>query len=91
MKIRFRGEDFLYVPTDQMDLVYKHVGKEGSAVRLNKLGSGEWSKTKQRVKAAAADMAKELIELYAKRANSPGIAFDKDSEWQRDFEGGRSP
>lgn len=86
LKIRFRGEDFLYVPTDQMDLVYKHVGKEGSAVRLNKLGSGEWSRTKQRVKAAAADMAKELIELYAKRANSPGIAFDKDSEWQRDFE-----
>ena len=53
---------------------------------MNKLGGGEWSRTKQRVKAAAADMAKELIDLYAKRANTPGISFPKDDEWQSDFE-----
>lgn len=86
LKIKFKGEDFLYVPTNQLDMVYKHIGKDGARIKLNKLGGGEWNKTKQRVKAAAADMAKELIALYAKRANTPGIAFPKDNEWQSDFE-----
>lgn len=86
LKIRYKGEDYLYVPTNQLDMVYKHIGKEGARVKLSKLGGAEWSKTKQRVKAAAADMAKELIELYAQRANTPGIAFPKDDEWQSDFE-----
>lgn len=86
LKIRFKGDDFLYVPTDQLDMVYKHIAKDGARIKMNKLGGGEWSRTKQRVKAAAADMAKELIDLYAKRANTPGISFPKDDEWQSDFE-----
>ncbi len=86
LKIKFKGDDYLYVPTNQLDMVYKHIAKDGARVKLNKLGGGEWSRTKQRVKAAAADMAKELIELYAQRANTPGIAFPKDDEWQSDFE-----
>ena len=67
-------------------MVYKHIAKDGARIKMNKLGGGEWSRTKQRVKAAAADMAKELIDLYAKRANTPGISFPKDDEWQSDFE-----
>ncbi len=86
LKIRFKGDDFLYVPTDQMDMIYKHIARDGARIKMNKLGGGEWNRTKQRVKAAAADMAKELIELYAKREQSPGIAFPKDGEWQSDFE-----
>ena len=86
LKIRFKGDDYLYVPTNQLDMVYKHIAKDGARIKLNKLGGGEWSRTKQKVKAAAADMAKELIELYAQRANTPGIAFPKDDEWQSDFE-----
>lgn len=86
LKISYKDSDFLYVPTDQLDMVYKHIAKDGAHVRVNKLGGGEWSKTKQRVKAAAADMAKELIALYAQRSQIPGIGFSKDTEWQRDFE-----
>lgn len=86
LKIRFKGDDYLYVPTNQLDMVYKHIAKDGARIKLNKLGGGEWSRTKQKVKAAAADMAKELIELYAQRANTPGIEFPKDDEWQSDFE-----
>lgn len=86
LKIRYRDDDFLYVPADQLDMVYKHIGKEGAVVRMNKLGGNEWNRTKQKVKAAAADMAKELIALYAQRSSMPGIAFSPDSEWQRDFE-----
>lgn len=86
LKIQYRGSDVLYVPTDQMDMVFRHTAAEGVRIRVNKLGGAEWSNTKQRVKTAAKDMAKELIALYAKRSQIPGIAFFKDSEWQRDFE-----
>ncbi len=86
LKIQYRGSDVLYVPTDQMDMVFKHTAKDGARIKVNKLGGVEWNRTKQKVKAAAADMAKELIALYAQRSRLPGIAFGRDSEWQRDFE-----
>ncbi len=86
LKLQYRGSDVLYVPTDQMDMVYKHTAKEGARIKVNKLGGIEWSRTKERVKAAAAEMAKKLIDLYAARSRIPGIAFQKDTEWQRDFE-----
>ncbi len=86
LKIQYRGSDVLYVPTDQLDLVFKHSAKEGARLKVNKLGGMEWQRTKERVKAAAADMAKKLIDLYAQRSSLAGIAFSKDSEWQRDFE-----
>ncbi len=86
LKIQYRGSDVLYLPTDQLDMVFKYTGKDGVRVKVDKLGSAEWGRTKERVKAAAADMAKELIELYAKRMQLPGIEFQEDTEWQRDFE-----
>lgn len=86
LKICYRGDDYLYVPTNQLDLVYKHIGRDGAKLKLNKLGGTEWLSTKQRVKAAAKDMAQELIDLYAKRSKIQGVAFPKDDEWQSDFE-----
>ncbi len=86
LKLQYQGTDVLYVPTDQLDLVFKHTAKEGGRIKLNKLGGMEWSRTKERVKAAASDMAKKLIALYAQRTRIPGIAFEKDTEWQREFE-----
>ena len=85
LKIQYKGTDILYVPADQLDMVFKYSGG-GTRIKLNKLGGTEWNATRQRVKAATADMAKKLIALYAKRSNSTGIAFDKDTEWQRNFE-----
>ena len=76
----------MYVPTDQLDMVYKHIAKDGARIKMNKLGGGEWSRTKQRVKAAAADMAKELIDLYAQTwLNTPGTSFPKDDECAERF------
>ncbi len=86
LKIKYKGEDILYVPTDQLDMIYKHIGKEGARVKINKLGSQDWNKTKSRVKASCADMAKDLIALYAQRQSIKGISFKEDTEWQRDFE-----
>ncbi|MBR2041531.1 MAG: transcription-repair coupling factor [Oscillospiraceae bacterium] len=85
--IRYAGTDMLYVPVTQLDLVSKYVGpKDDKSVKLNKLNSAEWQKTRSRVKAAVKDMAKELIALYSKRMRTEGYAFGEDTDWQRDFE-----
>ena len=86
LHIRYKGEDTLYIPTDQLGSIYKYAGKDGAEVRLNKLGGAEWNRTKQRVREAASDMARELIALYAARETIDGIAFSPDNEWQREFE-----
>ncbi len=87
IKIAYAKGDVLYVPVTQLDLVAKYIGpRENSAVKLNRLGSGDWQKAKSRVKSAVRDMAKELIALYSARMNAEGYAFSEDGEWQRDFE-----
>lgn len=87
IKIRYAGADTLYVPVTQLDLVSKYIGpKDDSKIKLNRLNSGEWQKTRSRVKKAVDDMAGELIRLYAERMNVKGHAFPEDDEWQREFE-----
>lgn len=85
--IKYAGTDVLYVPVTQLDLVSKYIGpRDDSGVKLNKLSSMDWQKTRSKVKKAVKDMADELIALYAKRANSRGFAFSPDNDWQQDFE-----
>ncbi|MBE5040443.1 transcription-repair coupling factor [Ructibacterium gallinarum] len=86
LKIQYRGSDVLYVPADQLDMVFKYTVKDTAHVRVNKLGGTEWGKTRQRVKAAAAEMAERLLALYAQRSKLKGISFLPDTEWQHDFE-----
>lgn len=86
LKLSYKNSDMLYVPTDQLDMVYRYDKKEGASVRVNSLGGTDWAKTKQRVKAATEEMAKKLTELYAKRATAPGISFKADTEWQKNLE-----
>ncbi len=87
IRIEYAKGDVLYVPVTQLDLVAKYIGpKEDSRVKLNRLGSTEWQKTKSRVKSSVKDIAKELIKLYSERMQSKGYAFSGDTEWQRDFE-----
>lgn len=87
IKIKYAGTDMLFVPVTQLDLVNKYIGAaENVNVRLNKLNSVEWQKTRAKVKSAVKDMAKELMELYSKRANAKGFAFSDDSDWQLEFE-----
>ncbi|MDD7511562.1 MAG: transcription-repair coupling factor [Peptostreptococcaceae bacterium] len=86
LSIKYAGNDALYVPVEQMDFVQKYVGSEGITPKINKLTGGEWKLTKAKAKAAIAEMASELIDLYAKRKLEPGYAFSKDSVWQKEFE-----
>lgn len=87
VKIKYAGADTLYVPVTQLDLVSKYIGpRDDKRIRLNKLNSGEWQKTRSRVKKAVAEMADELIRLYAERMKVKGFAFSEDNDWQREFE-----
>lgn len=85
--IKYAGTDVLYVPVTQMDLISRYIGpRDDTGVKLNKLSSNEWQKTRSKVKKAVKDMADELIALYAKRAQTKGYAFSEDNDWQQDFE-----
>ncbi len=87
IKISYAKTDVLYVPVTQLDLISKYIGSsESGTVKLNRLGSGEWHKTRQRVKKAVREMAKELTELYAKRQSVKGYAFSRDTDLQLEFE-----
>ena len=88
LKISYAKGDALYVPVTQLDLVSKYIGPKDdtSRVKVNRLGSKEWEKSRSRVRAAVRDMAKELTELYATRLKAPGYAFSPDIDMQSDFE-----
>ncbi len=85
--IKYAGEDKLYVPLDQIQLLQKYLGADGDREpKLNKLNGSEWNKAKSRARSAVKEMAIDLIELYAKRESSKGYAFSADNHWQKEFE-----
>lgn len=84
--IEYRGNDKLYIPVDQMNLVSKYIGNRGEKPKLSALGSVQWQKSKQRAKKAVDEIADDLVKLYAKRAKEKGHAFSKDTSWQDEFE-----
>ena len=88
LKIAYQGSDTLFVPATQLDMVSKYIGSGGDSekVRLNKIGTDAWQKTKAKAKKAAQDMAGELIQLYAARKRQKGYAFSPDAPWQKEFE-----
>ncbi len=86
IKIRYRDDDILYIPTNQLDNIRKYIGGGEALPKLNRLGSKEWSNTKKKVKSNLQEVARNLIELYAKRQKIKGYAFEKDTPWQTQFE-----
>ncbi len=86
LRIQYAGEDRLFVPTDQINMLQKYIGVEDSPPKLNKMGGAEWQKVKNRVKESIRDLAEELLELYAKREVTPGHEFSTDTVWQHEFE-----
>lgn len=86
IKLKYKDDDILYVPTNSLDNVRKYIGSNDGAPRLNRLGSKEWETTKAKVKSNLREVARELIELYAKRQKSTGYAFSPDTPWQKQFE-----
>ena len=86
LKIAYWGNEFLYVPLAQFQLVRKYLGKEGMTPRLSHLHSKDWENTKKKVKARVNDLAERLMQLYVERSKVKGFAFQNDDEFQEAFE-----
>ena len=87
LRIVYDKKDVLYVPVTQLDLLSRYTAPgDKDNVKLSRLGGADWAKTRKRVRAATEAMAKELIELYARRKQAKGYAFPPDDTWQGDFE-----
>ena len=85
--IRYAGTDKLFLPADRLEMISKYIGtrSEDGGVKLSRLGGAEWHKSTARAKAAAKDMAKDLIALYAERQRKPGYKFPAECEMEREF------
>lgn len=86
LQIKFDKDDNLYVPANQLDVLFKYVGKEGVNLKLNKLGGTQWAQTKLNVKKNCAEMAEQLINLYAGRQKVRGIEFSQQGDMHASFD-----
>lgn len=86
VKIIYRGGDEIYVNVNSLYKISKYSGKDGTAPKLSKLGSGDWAKAKARTKKRLKELAFDLISLYAKRKSQKGFAFNPDSYLQQELE-----
>jgi transcription-repair coupling factor (superfamily II helicase) len=84
--LEFSGGDRLFVPVDRLDLVQRYTGVAGSKPALDRLGGPGWERVKSRVRTSVARMAKDLLDLYARRAAARGHAFSPDTAWQSELE-----
>ncbi len=82
--VGYKGDDKLYVPSDQIDVLRQYVG--GEAPTLHRLGGSDFAKAKARVRSAVREVAQELVVLYQKRVNAEGYAFGQDTPWQHEME-----
>ena len=85
--IRYAGSDSLLLPAERLEMIAKYIGAgaEEGTVRVSRLGGSDWQRQKSRAKAAAKDMAKELIALYAERQKKEGFAYPPATDLEREF------
>lgn len=86
LKVKYAGDDILYVPAEQMELIQKYVGATSGSPKINKLSGTEWRQTKAKAKMAIANMAKDLLEISAQRKMNQGYKYGPDTVWQKEFE-----
>ena len=86
VKLMYHGGDVVFVSVHSLHKISRFRSKEGEAPRINKLGSKTWGNLKSAAKSRVKDIAKELIQLYAKRRSAPGFAFSADTYLQEELE-----
>ena len=87
LAIEYQGGDQLFVPIHQADRLSRYVGPDSQRPTASRLGSTEWTNTKNRVRGAVQEVAGDLLDLYAQRQIADGFSFSKDSAWQMELEG----
>ena len=90
IKVEYGGGGNLYILATGLGVIQKYASggddDHGHKPKLNKLGTLEWTHTKNKVKAAVEEVAQDLVELYAKRQQTKGHEFSSDTVWQQEFE-----
>lgn len=86
LAVHYAGNDLLYVPTDQLHLLQRYIGNEGTTPKLQKMGGTDWQKTRKKAQKSITDLAEKLVSLYAKREVVSGYAFPPDTPFQKEFE-----
>jgi transcription-repair coupling factor (superfamily II helicase) len=86
LTIQYAGDDRLYVPVDQINLLSRYRGAGEHRPRLSRLGGAEWESTKKRVKRSVKQIAEDLVNLYAMRAKQEGFQCVPDTPWQYEME-----
>ena len=86
IKLEYAGEDFVFVPIEQVNLVSRYIGSNDEKPRIDTIGSKSWSQRKEKVQKKVEEIAEKLIDLYSKRKASKGFPFPKDGEWAAAFE-----
>ena len=86
IKIEYAGSGNLYILATQLETLQKYASADAKKPKLNKLGGNEWSRTKTKVRSAVQDIAKDLVDLYAARAERNGFVYGEDTVWQTEFE-----
>ena len=86
LKISYLDNGSIFVPVNQMNIIQKYIGNNGISPKISKLGSNDWTKAKNKVSEAVKILAKDLVDLYAKRKSSKGYVYSYDTIWQKEFE-----
>lgn len=86
VRLIYKNNDILWVSINSLHKITKYAGKEGTAPKLDKLGSDRWQKLKAKTKKKVKDIAQDLIRLYAKRKQSNGFKFPEDDYMQAELE-----
>ncbi|MBR1772085.1 MAG: transcription-repair coupling factor [Lachnospiraceae bacterium] len=86
IKIEYRDGGNLYVLATGLDVIQKYASADAKRPKLNKLGSKEWEHTKTKVRSAVTEVARDLVELYARRQQAEGYPYGQDTVWQKEFE-----
>ncbi len=86
LEIEFQGGDKLFMPAEQINLLYRYRGGGHAKPKLSKMGGAAWENTKNKAKGEVKEIAYDLLKLYAKREMSTGIAFEPDTTWQYEME-----
>ncbi len=81
--LSYRGDDKLYVPSDQIDLIRHYTG--GDSPSLHKLGGSDFAKSKAKVRSEVAEIAQELVVLYQRRMAAEGVVSQPDTPWQAEL------
>ncbi len=87
MLLEYADGDRLFVPTQHLDRVDRYIGGAESHPKLSRLGTGEWERTRRRVKERTEEVARELLGLYSRREQAQGHAYAPDGAWQQELEG----